>query len=301
MAPTEPTTGVILQMQDYSIHDGDGVRTTIFLAGCGLRCQWCANPESWTRQPKLAFHAHKCAACHRCAGACREGLDPAAADFAPSRCTHCGDCVAACPERALQLAGLEQDLKAVVDKIRRDEIFFRHSGGGVTLSGGEPFRQPRFARALLDACDALGVSVWAETCGVFDWEACGEMIPRFEHIFFDIKHMDDEAHRRFTGQGNHAILENARRIHRTGVPMTIRVPVIAEVNLSDANLRATAEFVAAHLPGATVELLPYHELGKAKYLAFRMAESFHAFSPPTPKQLARAYEIFASRKIERYA
>ena len=300
MEPTDAAKGVILQMQDYSIHDGDGVRTTIFLAGCGLRCQWCANPESWTQQKKLAFHAHKCAECHRCARACPEGLDPAGADFDPSRCTFCGDCVAACPEQALQLACTESDIETVAAKIRRDEIFFRHSGGGVTVSGGEPFVQHRFLRRLIGECEKLGVSVWVETCGFFNWEPCADLIPRLDHVFLDVKHMDEDTHRRFTGQGNRTILENARRIHASGVPMTIRIPLIVEVNLDEENLRATAAFMREHLPGSAIELLPYHELGKAKYTAFRMSENFHAFSTPTAEQVDRAYEIFSRHQIARH-
>lgn len=286
-------------MQDYSIHDGDGVRTTIFLAGCGLRCQWCANPESWTQLPKLAFHAHKCAACHRCTQVCPAGIDPTDADFDSSRCAFCGECVAACPEQALQLACREHDIKVVADRIRRDEIFFRHSGGGVTLSGGEPFRQPGFVRALLDTCEKLGISVWAETCGFFEWDRCRDLLPRLDHVFFDLKHMDEATHRRFTGQGNRTILENACRIHRLGVPMTIRIPLIVGVNLDDDNLHATARFISTRLEGSTIELLPYHELGKAKYSAFRMSDRFHAFSPPSAEQLASAYEIFSSHHIRR--
>jgi pyruvate formate lyase activating enzyme len=294
------TRGAVLQMQDYSIHDGDGVRTIIFLAGCGLRCQWCANPESWTQHRKLAYHAHKCRGCHSCRTVCPEGLDPAAGDFDATRCTFCGDCVAACPEKALQLACEQMDADAIMEQIRRDEIFFRHSGGGVTFSGGEPFVQHQFLRRLMAGCERLGVSVWVETCGFFKWEACQDLMAGIDHIFFDIKHMDSEIHRRFTGQGNETILDNAKRIHASGVPMTIRIPLIAEVNLEESNLNATACFMRDHLPGSRIELLPYHELGKAKYSAFRMADSFHSFTTPTEAQTAVAYSIFDRYQIERY-
>ncbi len=287
-------------MQDYSIHDGDGVRTTIFLAGCGLRCQWCANPESWTQHRKLAYHAHKCRGCHSCRTVCPEGLDPAAGDFDATRCTFCGDCVAACPEKALQLACEQMDADAIMEQIRRDEIFFRHSGGGVTFSGGEPFVQHQFLRHLMAGCERLGVSVWVETCGFFKWEACQDLMAGIDYIFFDIKHMDSEIHRRFTGQGNETILDNAKRIHAAGVSMTVRVPLIAEVNLEENNLEATARFMRDHLPDCSIELLPYHELGKAKYSAFRMKDSFHAFTTPTGAQTASAYSIFDRYGIKRY-
>lgn len=299
MAAADAKTGVVLQMQDYSIHDGDGVRTTIFLAGCGLRCQWCANPESWTQQTKLAHHAHKCTQCHRCADACPEGLDPAAADFDPSQCSGCGSCAAACPQLALQLACLKTGIASVAAKIRRDEIFFRHSGGGVTVSGGEPFLQHDFLREIVDVCERQGVSVWVETCGFFNWDLCKDLVPRLEHVFFDIKHMDDATHHSYTGQSNRTILENACRIRQMNVPMTIRIPLIVEVNLDETNLRVTAEFMRDHLPGCGVELLPYHTLGKAKYTAFHMEDDFHGFSTPSAEQVAWAYGIFAEYEIAR--
>nr|WP_321454864.1 glycyl-radical enzyme activating protein [uncultured Cohaesibacter sp.] len=291
------TTGTVLQMQDYSIHDGDGVRTTIFLAGCGLRCQWCANPESWTQHKKLAYHAHKCKGCRTCLSICPEGLDPAAGDFDPALCTFCGECVTACPEKALQLACEEMDADTIMDQIRRDEIFFRHSGGGVTFSGGEPFVQHQFLRRLMDGCEKLGVSVWVESCGFFKWDHCQDLMAGIDHIFFDIKHMDSETHRQFTGQGNEVILQNAKRIHAAGVPMTVRIPLIVEVNLADSNLEATAGFMREHLPGSGIELLPYHELGKAKYSAFRMTERFRSFSTPTGAQVEAAYRIFKNHGI----
>ncbi|WP_319567396.1 glycyl-radical enzyme activating protein [Cohaesibacter marisflavi] len=293
-------SGVILQMQDYSIHDGEGVRTTVFLAGCGLRCQWCANPESWTQHKKLAYHAHKCQGCHTCRTVCPEGLDPASEGFDLARCTFCGDCVDACPEKALQLACEAMDADAVLDQIRRDEIFFRHSGGGVTFSGGEPFVQHQFLRCLMAGCEKLGVSVWVESCGFFKWDQCSDLMAGIDHIFFDIKHMDSETHRKFTGLGNETILENAKRICAAGVPMTVRIPLITEVNLDGRNLTATARFMQEHLPGSLIELLPYHELGKAKYSAFRMQDDFHAFTTPTAAQIEAAYSIFEHHSIGRY-
>ena len=215
----------------------------------------------------------------------------------PALCTFCGECVTACPEKALQLACEEMEADTIMDQIRRDEIFFRHSGGGVTFSGGEPFVQHQFLRRLMDGCEKLGVSVWVESCGFFKWDHCQDLMAGIDHIFFDIKHMDSETHRQFTGQGNEVILQNAKRIHAAGVPMTVRIPLIVEVNLADSNLQATAEFMREQLPGCGIELLPYHELGKAKYSAFRMTGRFHSFTTPTEAQVEAAYRIFKNHGI----
>jgi pyruvate formate lyase activating enzyme len=297
----EASTGVVIQMQDYSIHDGDGVRTTIFLAGCGLRCQWCANPESWTKKARLAFYAHKCLQCHRCEPVCPQNLKPSSNEFDLSDCSLCGACVSACPEKALEIACSGTDVESVMQKICRDELFFRYTGGGVTFSGGEPFLQHQFLRHLMAGCEQLGVSVWVETCGFFNWKQCQDLMSGIEHVFFDIKHMDEQVHEQVTGQSNRTILDNARKMHELGVPMTIRVPLITEVNLDDDNLRATAEFIREYLSGSTIELLPYHELGKAKYMAFRMDDVFHSFTTPTPEQVAKAYSIFTDYQIQRYS
>lgn len=285
--------GVVLQMQDYSIHDGDGVRTTIFLAGCGLRCQWCANPETWTKQPKLAFYEHKCKGCLSCMAACPKGLDPRSVDQQNEVCDQCGLCVRACPSKALASACHEVTVDEVYQKIQQDELFFRYTDGGVTFSGGEPFLQHQFIRDVMDRAEPLGVSFWAETCGFFSWSQVKDLIPRFEHIFFDLKVMDPDAHKRYTGVDNAQILRNVCNIYALGVPLTIRIPFIPQVNGHEENIRQTALFMSEHLQGCNVELLPYHELGKAKYTAFKMLDSFQTFTVPTQDELARAYTIFA--------
>jgi pyruvate formate lyase activating enzyme len=295
MAPSsQGETGVILQMQDYSIHDGAGVRTTLFLAGCGLRCQWCANPESWTRHSKIAYYAHKCKGCQSCVSVCPAQVDPRRVDANRQPCRQCDLCVKACPFRALSKACTPASVEDVYRKIQRDALFFRYTEGGVTFSGGEPFLQHQFIRSLMDRCDVLGVTYWAETCGYFSWSAVKDLLPRFEHLFFDLKLMDSTLHEQYTGVGNAQILANVRRIHQLGIPLTIRMPFIPEVNGSDDNIVHTAQFMAEYLPGCRIELLPYHELGKAKYTAFNMLAAFHSFSIPTPAALAHAYSLFAS-------
>ncbi len=288
----EEECGIVIQAQDYSIHDGDGVRTTIFLAGCGLRCQWCANPESWTKSTKLAFYSHKCQNCWLCLDACPKGLDPRDVAGIDNDCDNCGACVKACPKSALKIACQRTSVDSLHQTLKRDELFFRFSGGGVTFSGGEPFLQPRFLEKLMDRCDQLGICYSAETCGLFSFSKAKQILQRCDHIYFDIKHMDSETHKRYTGVGNQQILRNAQRIHQLDIAMTIRIPFIPEVNGDVDNLTKTAIFISERLKGVHIELLPYHELGKAKYEAFKMQSDFHSFTTPDKQQLTRAYELF---------
>jgi pyruvate formate lyase activating enzyme len=293
--------GTVVQLQDYSIHDGAGVRTTLFLAGCGLRCQWCANPESWTRKTKLAYYQHKCRACLSCVAACPHGLDARYIDTNQPSCNQCNLCSKACPNKALVAACQEISVDEVYQRIERDELFFRYSGGGVTFSGGEPFLQHQFIRAIINKCAPLGISYWAETCGHFSWQQCRDLLPEFEHIFFDIKQMDSDIHRQYTGVGNQQILANACNIYQLGIPMTVRIPFMPQVNGDQHNLEQTAKFMQQHLPGTPIELLPYHELGKAKYTAFKMQQYAHSFTLPSESQLEQAYAIFKKYGIERAA
>jgi len=282
--------GVVIQMQDYSIHDGDGVRTTLFLAGCKLRCQWCANPESWTQQQKLVFYRHKCIGCMKCAQACPQKLMPCEMLRPNKKCMVCGACVHVCTQKA--------SVDDVMKKIERDALFFRYTGGGITFSGGEPFLQHNFIRALLVKLEELGIESWVETCGFFDFEAVKDILPKFSHIFLDIKHMDRQKHIHFTGCDNKIILDNAKKIYALGIPITIRIPTMVEVNLDDENLKNTAIFMQEHLPNADIELLPYHELGKAKYISLGMEDKFVAFTTPTQEQMNHGYEIFENHGIQ---
>ncbi len=248
-------TGVILQTQSFSLHDGDGIRTVIFLTGCPLRCKWCSNPETWTVEPKLVFSESK-----------------------PSPTMLCK----------------ETSVQDILKKIKRDEVFYRHSNGGVTFSGGEPTFKHKFLRSLAQNIDALGVDMWIETCGYFYWEDVKDIFSYFSHVFFDIKSMDTVLHKEFTGIDNTLILQNAINVYKTGVKMVIRIPCVKEVNFNERNLTQIAEFIKTNLPRASLELLPYHDFGKEKYNALKMSEKFHKFTPPERKELEDAESLFKS-------
>ena len=306
--------GVVSQLQDFSIHDGDGIRTTIFLSGCPLRCKWCANPETWGSRPVTASHASRCTDCGRCLAACsvetfwsgtgtyhdaqlgtgtsceaRLGTGPDCkgalaatpphhAD--PAKCTLCGKCVEVCPSGAKTMMGSVMSVSEVVDKVMRNNIFFQASGGGVTFSGGEATLQTEFFNALARQFYDLGVHLALETCGFFVWDEVVESLTLMDHIFYDLKLMDAKRHKEMTGQDNEKILENFRRLATLGVDVVVRIPIITGVNDDEANIEATARFVSEVFPRAAIEFLPYHPYGNYKYEALNMMERLYKYETP---------------------
>lgn len=287
--------GVVLQLQDYSIHDGAGVRTIIFLAGCPLRCQWCANPESWTLERKLFYYRHKCKECSRCQAACPQGLCPATMERPNALCDACGKCVAACPHKALALACTEKTVAEITQQIERDGIFFRFTGGGVTFSGGEPFYQLAFITKLINSFYDAGINMWIETCGNYQWDSVKDLVAKLDHVFMDIKHLDPQLHKKYTGVSNVTILQNIKHVYELGIPLTLRMPAMMDVNMTESNLHALGNFIQQNVPKAEMELLPYHQLGKAKFLALGgKAENFKSFKTPESRDMEHAYEILRS-------
>lgn len=290
--------GTIFEIQRWSGNDGPGIRTVVFFKGCPLRCEWCCNPESWSPLPQVAFFAHRCQDCGLCRAACPQSI--AAPGAGPtSGCTACGRCVEVCPSGARELMGKSQSVDEVLSVIERDRVFYRQSGGGVTFSGGEALTQIDFLEALAERCWAGGISMALETSGLFAWDRCQALLARMDLIFLDIKHMDPLVHRRLTGVDNDAILQNANRMVRAGLPLVIRVPLIPTINDDEGNLRATAAFVSRRLSGVQgIEVLPYHTLGKGKYPALGLAYGLDHVAPPATADVARAREVFEENGIE---
>jgi pyruvate formate lyase activating enzyme len=261
----DPDAPAVIDVQRFSLHDGPGIRTTVFFKGCPLRCAWCHNPESLRRAPEMSFHANRCAGEQRCAAACPRGAIRIDAeqriDFAA--CDACGLCVAACPHGALQLIGRRHALDALVEELLKDRDYFRESGGGVTLSGGEPMLHARYLHRLVPRLTAEGVAVALQTCGVFPWAHMEPLLPHLALVQFDLKHMDPAAHARLTGATNEMILANFVRLATSGVRVEPRMPIVPGLNDDEANVRATARFLARH-GHTTLQCLPYHDLGEAK-------------------------------------
>lgn len=292
--------GKIFNIQSYSIHDGPGVRTTVFVCGCPLRCLWCQNPESGTAEPKLFFLREKCVGCGACTSACPNGAVRVAEGKAVTdrvKCTACGACVPVCDYDAREIVGKVMTSDEVVARVLRDKLFLRD--GGVTVSGGEPTAQPEFTAEILRKCRAAGLHTAIETCGFAEWERFKTALDETDLVLYDLKHMDSEQHRSGTGVGNEKILENARRIVRElHKPLAARVPTIPGFNDSEENMHALGRFVSGELdPSVRVHLLPYHRLGESKNERMERIAGFHA-EPPSAEHMEHLREIVASYGLD---
>lgn len=256
--------GLVYDIQRFSVHDGPGIRTTVFFKGCPLRCRWCQNPESLRPRVELAFLADRCAGSGECLASCPRGaLASGPERILRDRCDGCGQCVAACAFGALRLVGQAWTPGELADEVARDLPFFRASGGGVTLSGGEPTLQMGFICDLTRELRARGIGVGLQTCGVFAWDDFARLLPSLDFVFFDLKQADPEDHRRDTGADNRAIRANARKLSASGAKVTFRMPVVPGWNDSVENLTATAAFLT-ELHAPRLHLLAYHAMGEAK-------------------------------------
>jgi pyruvate formate lyase activating enzyme len=265
---------VVTNIQGFSLHDGPGIRTVVFLKGCPLRCRWCANPETLLPGAEVGFIGKLCTGCGRCEPACPVGaVVPEAGAYRIDRgmCTSCGACVDACDYGALVRYGQEQTVEDVFDAVRRDGMFYSASGGGVTVSGGEPLLQAGFVEALFALCRAEGIHTCVETCGHVPQEAFARVLPLTDLFCYDLKLMDAARHRRFTGQPNEKVLANARFLIKAGASVEFRQPFIPGLNDDAHNIEATAAFVRSLGDGsAPLRLMPYHRMGQPKYEALRL-------------------------------
>ncbi len=295
--PMNPCKGTVFQIQRWSIHDGEGVRSTVFFKGCPLKCRWCANPESWNSAPEVFYFQERCTRCGRCAAGCQVAASSLNGNvsFDREKCTGCGACAAICPAGARKKIGTVMTIEEVMKVIKRDAVFYRESGGGVTFSGGEPFMQLSFLRELVLACSRIGIGMTVETCGYFNWERAKDIIALLDGVFVDIKHMDDRIHQKLTGVSNVPILENVIRIAELQLNTIVRVPLIEKVNASEKNIRAMCEFIIQHTKVKEVELLPYHNLGEPKHKA--KGELYKAFTTPDAEKIAAMKEIITNYGI----
>ncbi len=289
--------GIVFNIQRYSIDDGPGIRTTVFLKGCPLNCLWCSNPESQVMGPELIYRYTSCKRCGSCIEACRNkalkmGPDGIVVDKA--KCFLCGECVSACLYEAMQISGKAMTPEEVFRTVNKDAVYYRTSGGGCTCSGGEILCQPDFVSSLFKLCREAEIHTCADTSGYGSVEALEKIMDYTDLFYFDIKHMEPLAHKKGTGASNEIIVNNLRIVSASGIPITIRVPLIPGFNDSDDNLRAIAEAVREIVPRAEVDLLPYHRYGESKYRMLGRIYPFEGVPESTQAQKDHALEIMSS-------
>lgn len=290
-------SGFVFNIQRYSVQDGPGIRTTVFLKGCPLHCAWCHNPEGISPQPEIYFLETLCLRCGECRRACphsspngaERGSDP----LSPSvdGCELCGSCVEACPSQARRFAGKEMTVGEVLEAVLRDRVFFEESGGGVTFSGGEPLLQPAFLLALLEACRRQGVHTAVDTSGFGRTEHLLAIAPLVDLFLFDLKLSDEAAHRRFTGASNTLILRNLRALSQVHSAIWIRVPFVQGVNDSPSELTAIARLAAETKGVRQLMLLPFHRMGSQKFQRLGKTQPVNHFEAPSPEAVDQALTV----------
>ena len=256
--------GNVFNIQKYSVNDGDGIRTLVFFQGCPLKCQWCSNPESLAVKPPVLFTGNKCIACMMCLEKCSTGALNNIGSIDRKKCTACGNCAAECPSEALELKCRQYTIKELLDEIEKDRMFYFVSGGGVTFSGGEPYVQWEFLKELSDALKKKGLHLAVETTGYAKWENIEYSSSNIDLFLYDIKSINDEIHKKYTGVSNKLIIENLKKLGELGKRIIVRVPLLGGINDDKENIRKTVE-LAKEVGAEAVHLLPYHELGSVKY------------------------------------
>jgi len=282
--------GIIFDIKRYAIHDGPGIRTTVFFKGCPLGCWWCHNPEGLVLQSELIFKEKRCLkGCTECVESCAQGALSRVGHLIlidKEKCDLCGQCTGVCPSEALEIIGREMSVEEVMKEVEKDMIFYEQSEGGVTFSGGEPLMQPEFLSALLEECKKRNIHTAVDTCGCAPPEVIDNIRDKVDLFLYDIKIMDDNKHIEYTGVSNKPILENLKKLAEQGSAVAVRLPLIPGVNDDNDNVNKVAEFILS-LPGIKdISLLPYHRAGSEKYKRLKKAYKMEKTQPSPDQKIA---------------
>jgi len=274
-------TATIFDIERNAFTDGPGIRTTVFFKGCNLRCAWCHNPESQSPHPQMLFDQQQCKGCGKCATVCPSGLE---------NCTLCGKCALYCPEDARRICGREVTPAEVLAELLKDKAYYDRSGGGATFSGGECMLQIDFLTEILRLCKENGIHTAVDTAGHVPYERFEQILPYTDLFLYDLKLLDSDRHRQYTGVGSELILSNLQKLFQSGTPVWIRIPVIPGVNDGVEDMQQIKQWIDRHGKPAKVELLPYHAMGEHKYHSLGMQAP--VFQTPDAETMNRLRQMF---------
>lgn len=290
----------VINIQKYSVHDGPGIRTTIFFKGCPLTCIWCHNPESQNYNSEIMFNDEKCTKCGLCESKCPSKSiiienEHVINDY--SNCKLCEKCIDFCVNNAREMVGKEYTVKELVKEIEKDRVFYEESGGGVTLSGGEVMTHADYVEELVKRCHRKGISVAVDTCGYAPFENFERILEYVDIFLYDIKLINSQYHEKYTGKPNEKILDNLRKLSEKGAKINLRIPLIEGINTDDDNIKGIIDFIK-DLNISKVNLLPYHDIGKGKYKRLKMEYVEDLMTTPSDDRLEEIKLLFEQNKYK---